>query len=87
MAHPAERCVGQRSARWFANRDTVLLIRAELIVSGLEFRSCVRSQEWTTRSVVRVGAQKVVFAGHVGSSPIHQKLKISAMHSLGKLEY
>ena len=44
-------------------------------------------QEWTTRSVVRVGAKKVVFAGHVGSSPIHQKLKISAMHSLGKLEY
>ena len=65
----------------------MLLIRAELIWSGLEFGSGVRSQEWTTRSVVRVGAQKVVFVGHVGSSPIHQKLKISALHSLGTVEY
>ena len=77
---------GRGAARWFANRVTVLLIRAELIVSGLEFGSGIRWQEWTTRSVVRVGAKKVVFAGHVGSSPIHQKLKISALHSLGTLE-
>ena len=77
---------GRGAARWFANRVTVLLIRAELIVSGLEFGSGVRSQEWTTRSVVRVGAQKVVFAGHVGSSPIHQKLKMLSLHSLGTVE-
>ena len=64
----------------------MLLIRAALIVSGLEFRSGMHWQEWTTRSVVRVGAQNVVFVGHVGSSPCHQKLKISALHSLGRAE-
>ena len=64
----------------------MLLIRAELIVSGLEFGSGMHWQEWTTRSVVRVGAQNVVFAGHVGSCPIHQKLKMLSLHSLGKAE-
>ena len=77
---------GRRGARWFANMVTVLLIRAELIWPGLEFGSGVRSQEWTTRSVVRFGAQKVVFAGHVGSRPIHQKLKMLSLHSLGTVE-
>ena len=57
------------------------------MLSELEFRSGIRSKEWTTLSVVSVGAQKVVLGGHMVSSPFHQKLKISAMHSLGKLEY
>ena len=49
------------------------------MLSGLEFRLGIRWQELTTHSVVSVGAQIVVFVGHVGSSPFHQNLKMPTM--------
>ena len=51
-----------------------------------EHFAAMLSVSTSTVRLASCGPYRSTTRGHVGSSPIHQKLKISALHSLGRLE-